>query len=150
LIAGEPKLRKLGKSILPVPVAKKICWRKSGSFNNSPQVLFFPILRQMELRGQHFGRSLRAYVNRPTGSQLGFSFTTIGKHGAEAYVIDYQNRSQLLPGPETATFDLCVSHNSYSQIVAVWLKFHPLLNDCEHQLNHLCLQVSQPRPPETF
>jgi predicted glycosyltransferase len=117
----------------------------------APQVLFFrPILRQLENKGHTLSITARDYAQTiQLAEQLRIPFITIGRHGGSSLrglITQIFLRSfKLAAWARKQSFDLCISHNSYSQVTAAWLLKIPsvTLMDYEHQpLNHLCFRLA--------
>jgi len=118
---------------------------------NSPQVLFFrPILQELMRRGHTTLITTRAYAQTTQlADRYGFAHTEIGQHGGRGLAglirQNYLRVFSLANWARTQRFDLAISHNSYSQVVAAWLLHIPAvtLMDYEHQpLNHLCFRLA--------
>ncbi len=119
---------------------------------NSPQVLFFrPIIQEIARRGHHVQITTRACAQTTQlADQYGFAHTIIGRHGGRGLAglirQNYLRVFSLVRWARSQRFDLAVSHNSYSQVVAAWLLRIPVvtLMDYEHQpLNHLCFRLAR-------
>lgn len=119
---------------------------------NSPQVLFFrPILAQLQRQGHVVTMTTRAYAQTvQLADQFGFAHTTIGQHGGRGFrELVWQNFLRAVALAKWARkqrFDLALSHNAYSQVVAASLLRLPAvtLMDYEHQpLNHLCFRLAR-------
>jgi predicted glycosyltransferase len=127
---------------------------------NSPQVLFFrPILREFEKRGHNVLVTTRTYAQTTQlADKYGISHTIIGRHGGRSLAglagRNYLRVLSLAGWARGQRFDLAVSHNSYSQVVAARLLRIPAvtLMDYEHQpLNHLCFRLAaRVIVPESF
>jgi predicted glycosyltransferase len=127
---------------------------------NSPQVLFFrPIICEFNQRGHHVQITTRDYAQTTQlADQYGLSHTIIGRHGGRGlYGLIRQNYLRvfsLVRWARSQRFDLAISHNSYSQVVAARLLHIPTvtLMDYEHQpLNHLCFRLAnRVIVPESF
>ncbi|GAB4580733.1 MAG: DUF354 domain-containing protein [Anaerolineales bacterium] len=118
---------------------------------NSPQVLFFrPIIRELERHGHEVWITTREYAQTiQLADQLGLSHQVIGKHGGRGLVSLAQQlglRAMALSRwAKGHRFDLALSHNSYSQVVAARMLGIQVvtLMDYEHQpLNHLCFRLA--------
>ena len=119
---------------------------------NSPQVLFFrPLIRELERRGHHVELTTRAYAQTVAlADQHGLSHTVIGHHGGRRLVDLVRQTAgrsvELARWARPRRFDLALSHNSYSQVLAATLLRIPAvtLMDYEHQpLNHLCFRLAR-------
>lgn len=127
---------------------------------NSPQVLFFkPILKELEKRKHTVKLTTRDYAQTiQLADQFGLEHTTFGGHAGKNRVgLFAQILSRALSLKHWAkshSFDLAVSHNSYSQILAAFLSRLPSVTfmDYEHQpLNHLGFRLaSRVVVPEPF
>jgi uncharacterized protein len=118
---------------------------------NSPQVLFFrPILREFQQRGHTVLITTRAYAQTTQlADKYGFAHTVIGKHGGRGLSgligQNYLRVLSLVGWARSQRFDLAVSHNSYSQVVAARLLRIPAvtLMDYEYQpLNNICFRLA--------
>ena len=118
---------------------------------NSPHVPFFSALRAEFLaRGHELEVTARAFAQTvELAERAGFEPTVIGEHGGRAL----KGKAGNLLGRARALrswargrgFDLAVSHNSYSQIVAARALRVPsvTLMDYEHQpANHLAFRLA--------
>ena len=120
---------------------------------NSPQVLVFrPVIAELEKRGHKIFFTTRDYAQTiPLANQDGLKHTVIGEHGGKRWSnIFYQTiqrAQQLRQWARTQpSFDLAVSHNSYSQALAANVLRVPFvtLMDYEHQpANHLCFRLAR-------
>ena len=119
---------------------------------NSPQVLFFrPIIREFIRLGHDIYISTRNYAQTTQlADQFGFVHIIIGQHGGRRLSglirQNYLRVFSLAGWARIQHFDLAVSHNSYSQVVAAWLLHIPAvtLMDYEHQpLNHICFRLAK-------
>ena len=127
---------------------------------NSPQVLFFrPILREFEQRGHSTHITTRRYAQTTQlANQYGLPHTVIGQHGgrglAGLMLQNYLRVFALANWARSRRFDLAVSHNSYSQVVAARMLRIPAvtLMDYEYQpLNHICFRLAaRVIVPESF
>lgn len=118
---------------------------------NSPQVLFFrPIIKELELCGHKLEITTRDYAQTVRlADQLRLRHQEIGRHGGKSFsglAMQILWRSKLLLNwAKSRKFDLAVSHNSYSQVVAARLLGMPVITlmDYDHQpLNHLCFRLA--------
>jgi len=118
---------------------------------NSPQVLFFrPIIRELERRGHTLTITTRAYAQTvQLADRFGLSHQVIGQHGGRGLSSlieqNYLRSVQLAQWAQGHKFDLALSHNSYSQVVAATLRHirAVTLMDYEYQpLNHLCFRLA--------
>lgn len=119
---------------------------------NSPQVLFFrPILSELQRRGHQTILTTRAYAQTiALADQLGYTHYQIGEHGGRGFLSlakqNYLRAFTLAQWAKQQQFDLALSHNSYSQVLAARLLglTAVTLMDYEHQpLNHLCFRLAQ-------
>ncbi len=119
---------------------------------NSPQVLFFrPILAELYRLGHEVVITTRDYAQTvQLTNQMGWSHQQIGKHGGRGlWGLVQQNVLRAFALARWARkhhFDLALSHNSYSQVVAAFVQRIPAvtLMDYEHQpLNHLCFRLAK-------
>ncbi len=119
---------------------------------NSPQVLFFrPLIAELNARGNEVSLTTRAYAQTiPLADQFGFQHTPIGEHGGRGMLgligQNFRRALALSSWARDRKFDLAVSHNAYSQIVAARLLRIPVvtLMDYEHQpLNHLGFRLAR-------
>jgi predicted glycosyltransferase len=127
---------------------------------NSPQVLFFrPILREFQQRGHSVVITTRIYAQTTQlADKYGIVHTVIGQHGGRSLAglagQNYLRVLSLAAWARSQCFDLAVSHNSYSQVVAARLLRIPAvtLMDYEHQpLNHICFRLAaRVIVPESF
>jgi len=119
---------------------------------NSPQVLFFrPILAGLKALGHRITITTRPYA-QTVGLTERFSLahTPIGGHGGRSLrglaIQNFVRAARLLNWASGRGFDLALSHNSYSQILAARLAGIPVvtLMDYEHQpLNHLAFRLAR-------
>lgn len=118
---------------------------------NSPHVPFFRALtRRFDELGHHYGITARDFAETvPLAHAAGLSPEIIGRHGGKSYsgkATNLLSRARALSAwARHRKFDLAVSHNSYSQIVAAkWLGLKTVtLMDYEHQpANHLAFRLS--------
>ena len=119
---------------------------------NSPQVLFFrPILKELECRGCSVTITTRAYAQTvQLADKFGLSHQVIGQHGGRGFwelvANNYLRSVKLASWARPKRFDLALSHNSYSQVVAASLVGVPSVTmmDYEHQpLNHICFRLAK-------
>lgn len=119
---------------------------------NSPQVLFFrPILAELRRLGHDVVITTRAYAQTiQLADQLGLKHQQIGQHGGRGFWNlarqNYLRAFALAQWARGQQFDLALSHNSYSQVVAAALLRLPAVTtmDYEHQpLNHLCFRLAK-------
>ncbi len=127
---------------------------------NSPQVLFFrPLIALLEKSGHNIKITTRDYAQTISlADEYKLEHTSIGKHGGKDWSqILITNSKRVIDlvrwAYRNGSFDLAVSHNSYTQGLAAKLLGIPFvtLMDYEHQkLNHLCFRLAQkvivPRP----
>jgi predicted glycosyltransferase len=118
---------------------------------NSPHVPFFSALREEFLaRGHELEVTARAFAQTVELAEMaGLSPTVIGAHGGRELAGKAGNlfgRARALRSwARTRRFDLAVSHNSYSQIIAARALRVPsvTLMDYEHQpANHLAFRLA--------
>jgi len=127
---------------------------------NSPQVLVFrPILAELKRVGHSVEVTTRSYAQTvQLADRLGLRHTVVGEHGGRklsALVLRNAGRViELRRWARRRHFDLALSHNSYSQVVAARLLGIPAVTmmDYEHQpLNHICFRLaSRVIVPESF
>ncbi|MCB8943133.1 MAG: DUF354 domain-containing protein [Ardenticatenaceae bacterium] len=119
---------------------------------NSPQVMFFrPILAALQAAGHEVKITTRDYAQTvQLADQLGMKHTLIGGHGGRAMknlVMQNVSRARaLMRFARPFRFDLALSHNAYSQIMAAKLLGIPAVTimDYEHQpLNHLAFRLAK-------
>ncbi len=119
---------------------------------NSPQVLFFrPILKELERRRHTVEITTRDYAQTVSlANRYGLAHEVIGQHGgrglAGLITQNYLRSIMLARWGSKRKFDLAISHNSYSQVVAAALLRIPAvtLMDYEYQpLNHLCFRLAR-------
>jgi len=119
---------------------------------NSPQVLFFvPIIKELERRGHFVQITTKQYAQTVELANLfGLKHELIGKHGGSKLgniSVEVLKRSlQLFTYQRSRKFDLCVSHNSYSQILTARLAGIPSVTimDYEYQpANHIAFRLAQ-------
>lgn len=119
---------------------------------NSPQVLFFrPLLAELHRRGHVVEVTTRAYAQTiELADKFGIPHTQIGQHGGRSLIglvrRNFGRAVALAAWARPWRFDLALSHNSYSQVVAAMLLQLPAvtLMDYEHQpLNHLCFRLAR-------
>jgi uncharacterized protein len=119
---------------------------------NSPQVVFFrPIIHELLNQGHAITVSVRAYAQTIQLTQrYCIDHVVIGDHGGPnlcGLIIKILFRSILLVDwGRKQGFDLAISHNSYSQVVAAKIMGIPVITlmDYEHQpLNHLCFRLAK-------
>ncbi len=119
---------------------------------NSPQVLVFkPIIQKLLQEGHEVHVTTRAYAQTvELANKLGIKHHLIGQHGGRNLLNlmrEIALRSlQLMRWANGQHFQLAVSHNSYSQVVAARILGIPAvtLMDYEHQpLNHICFRLAK-------
>ena len=118
---------------------------------NSPQVLFFrPLILEMKYRGCDIHLTTRYYAQTVSlADQLNLDHVVIGEHGGSRlfglFEKIFLRAVKLAQWARGKSFDLAVSHNSYSQALAASLLGipHVTLMDYEHQpLNHLSFRLA--------
>ena len=118
---------------------------------NSPQVLFFkPIINNFLLQDHDVEITTRSYAQTTQlADYLGIRHSTVGRHGGKRFAgliqENFLRAGRLVEWARSRDFDLAVSHNSYSQVVAARLLKIPsvTLMDYEHQpLNHLAFRLA--------
>ncbi len=118
---------------------------------NSPQVLFFvPIIKELEQRGHCVHITTKQYAQTVELANLfGLQHELIGRHGGSKLgniSLEVLKRSlQLHAYQRSKKFDLCVSHNSYSQLVTARLAGIPSVTimDYEYQpANHIAFRLA--------
>jgi hypothetical protein len=118
---------------------------------NSPQVLFFrPLIAAWGEAGHEVRITTRSYAQTlPLADRFGLAHVPVGAHGGRGFgglVIENLRRSWALARwGRGQAFDLAVSHNAYSQIVAARLLGLRVATtmDYEHQpLNSLAFRLA--------
>lgn len=119
---------------------------------NSPQVLtLHPVIREMERRGHEIIVTSRDFAQTvQLADRAGLRHTSLGRHGGagrgRAVAANLERVALLLRHIRGRRIDLALSHNSYSQAIAAWLRGIPFVTmmDYEHhRANHLAFRLAR-------
>jgi uncharacterized protein len=119
---------------------------------NSPQVLVLrPVIAELRRRGHEVVITSRDFAQTTQlADQVGLTHVSFGRHGGSSRVravaYNLERVGALARFARGSGFDLAVSHNSYSQVLAARLLGIPVVTmmDYEHhRANHLAFRLAQ-------
>ena len=119
---------------------------------NSPQVLVLrPVIDELQRRGHALVITSRAFAQTTQlADQLGLGHTPLGRHGGSsrlrAVTRNLERVALLHRFAAPASFDLALSHNSYSQGLAARLlgiPFVTMMDYEHHRANHLAFRLAR-------